>query len=481
MLSIPIYRRDVPGCDTGARTDNVITHCVTPPSKAGPSDHDHKSLHPALPTGQGDPPVLKRVDGPAGPSEPLTWRDRLVQEMGLEFDPFRVGFAEREEEEQYFGEVYVNPPIRSSLAVDGQASLLARLLRSGHTFVFADPGHGKSATRLALEYSLRSAKAGAPTLAVRYTPNVRSEFEADQPKTADEHFVAIAGEMLVDLLIQSLERLQLRFHELDRLSDERRHLLLRLYRSSPGSLRRTIQAWAGSETPHSSLWGGLRSQVLIREVAPRWQAWLREFVAEARPLQPEAWSWQALAAAADTLGFSRVFLLIDAIDEETIDLLRHKAIVKPFVERLGELEDTNVFVKGFLPIGLEQTFQTEFQPALNGLTVPVELATIPKTTPAHLDAIINQRLGTAARGDASFKSLDWFCGPDVEESIQERLILLADGSPRRLITLISLLLDDHSTGGFQHDNQRLTLTSAEWQRFLDHAAGRIAPTPPERQ
>ncbi len=139
-----------------------------------------------------------------------------------------------------------------------------------------------------------------------------------------------------------------------------------------------------------------------------------------------------------------------------------------------------MFVKGFLPQELEPILRHELHDRFEGLTAQPELATIARRTPEHLNQILDRRLSAAAESSSSFKSSDWFRSPEIEESIQERIVALADGSPRRLIQLVSLLLDEHSGHGYSA-NQQLELSAPDWQHFLAKAAAQhpSASPPPE--
>ncbi|NNJ11778.1 hypothetical protein EKD04_015705 [Chloroflexales bacterium ZM16-3] len=433
---------------------------------------------------QGVPQPALGCDGSPPPSNPAlllrpgeSLRDQLITDMGLEFDPFRTSFSD--DDFLPFEEIYVDPPTEQDAADMGVPLLIDRLQEQRHTFVFANYGMGKTATWHALEYLLRMARVEQPVLVVRYTPRLPAD-GAHIPASDTYSLDVLAREMVVDLLIQSLERSHDRFPRSGPPSTAQQDVLRRLYAAAPGQLKRAIRNLADEQPDETTNWSGLRPNILLRTVAPAWRAWLAALVAPLPRRAGPAMSWQELSQAALQLGFACTFVLVDAVDERSIDIRRQMSVLAPIIERLRPFEQARLFVKGFLPLELGSILKHELHDRFEGLTVQPELATIARRTPEHLYQILDQRLSAAAKSSSSFKSLDWFRSPEIGESIQERIITLADGSPRRLIQLVSLLLDEHSAHGY-HTNRQIELSATDWQHFLTKAATHLpsASPPPE--
>jgi hypothetical protein len=399
--------------------------------------------------------------------------------MGLGFDPFRTSFSDDNDDNLSFEEMYVDPTSEQDAAGVGSPLLIDRLQEQRHTFVFADYGMGKTATWRALEYLLRMARVEQPTLVVRYTPRLPAD-RADLPDSAADTLRELAAEMVVDLLVQSLERSHDRFPRSGPPSPAQQDLLSRLYGAAPGLLRRAIRELADGASDRPTTWAALRPNILLRTVDPAWREWLRALVTPLPRRSGAAMRWEELSDAALQLGFVCTFLLVDAVDERSIEIQRQMSVLAPIIDRLKPFEQARMFVKGFLPQELEPILKHELQDRFEGLTAQPELATIARRTPEHLYQILDQRLSVAAASSSSFKSLDWFRSDEIDESIQERIIALADGSPRRLIQLVSLLLDEHSTHGYRK-NRQIELDIADWQHFLAKAAAQYpsAAPPPE--
>lgn len=385
------------------------------------------------------------------PKPPL--RQQLIAAMGMGYDPLINSVSESDPAPD-FGEIYVDP----------KPSLLDMLKRPASTLVFADYGMGKSATRLALEHTLRNSYEAQPALCVTYTPHLARLDELSSDAILSQHLAAITTELATDLIIQLLERRNL---TASMLSDAQAAALQRQAHALPLRVRHRIRdaAAQADRLPDGICWKDIRAVVRYVAVTPQWRELIDRIAGSFVSGAPRPVSWEQALADTQTLGFRHVFLLIDAVDEgvSTLDALR--GIVEPLFNAIEQFHSYNVLIKCFLPSDLEELFQTQYKKRFQGLTVPVEIATITEAPIDYLVAIVNERLQAAGTSDASYRGLDWLKGPDLAESIQAHLALLARGSPRRMIELASQLLDFHSTHGFKED-KRLWLTAAEWHSFV---------------
>jgi hypothetical protein len=129
-------------------------------------------------------------------------------------------------------------------------------------------------------------------------------------------------------------------------------------------------------------------------------------------------------------------------------------ILNPLLGRAALFGRQDVYLKGFLPL--------ELQPAVE--------ARLARVAPAggwrclelswgaeRLTEMLYARLRA---GGAGRRGLDDLVEAALEDSINEQLINAADGSPRRLLTLINHLINVH----VGHDPLPRPITAAEWQQ-----------------
>jgi hypothetical protein len=176
-------------------------------------------------------------------------------------------------------------------------------------------------------------------------------------------------------------------------------------------------------------------------------------------------SWESILADVRELGFNRVYLLIDAIDEAEVEPDQLYAVAAPLLNAMPQFRCQGVFLKWFLPLQLRKPIQERYAESTHGLTEKIAIDTIEAASPIQLQSIVDERFEAASISNESFRGLDWFISPDLGESIQHRLIKMARGSPRRIIDLVSRFLDFHSTHGFK-DSGRLQIHSEEWHQFI---------------
>lgn len=405
----------------------------------------------------------RQVAGQTRSEEPRqalrTKRAQLIDALHLIHDPFRSSVSESEVSAD-FASIYVEPQTSRD---SGEDSLLDWLRQERSSFLFADYGMGKSATRLALEYTLRNDYTSTPTLVVRYLPSVDQQLPVADLRRHHEH--QIAAEMTVDLLVQFFERLSERAGGPNQISPTEAEALGRVIRASPGSFQRVLGRIVRGSVKPAHIWGGQRLAARPEIVTKAWLDGMRRIITPALVGPPGPRVWQQLVADARALGFHSVFLTLDAVDEYSASPAAHRDLIDPLIRTLPEWQRQRVFFKVFLPAQTRGYFDDDYKSIFNALTPTPELATIARSTPDHLSRIISERLRAAARSNASLSSLDWLTGQEIDVSIQDTIARLADGSPRAAIALASALLDYHCNHGFA-DGQRLWLTAGEWREFL---------------
>lgn len=379
------------------------------------------------------------------PSMPPT----LISALGLEYNPFARSYSEGDPAVE-FDEIYV----------DYTPSLLDRLHTPQSACVYADYGMGKTATRMALEFAVRSTYTTQPTLCLTYTP--KPDVLATS-WTLARHAVALARSAPAQLIAQVLERPDEYTHVLE---DKTRHAaLIRQARALPTGARRAVREAIIQQTTTNAIWPGeLRT---VRRMAPTEQWWTlaRLIAAEVQNPGPTLVSWQDVIDDARALGFADVFVLVDAIDENEIDRTALLQLVEPLLNATELFEEQHIFLKYFLPLDLHEVLVSSSINQKEVLTWPGEIVTIEEVPPKRLEEMVIARLQAASASSVSIRSLDWLGGTSLNESIQARLAQIARGSPRQMITLADALLQFHSDHGFQHE-QRLWMTEDEWQQFV---------------
>ena len=373
-------------------------------------------------------------------------RAQLIAALKLRYDPFQHRVTEQELG-QNFAEIYVEPV----------ESLLIRLQEACSSFVFADNGMGKSATRLALEYTLRLfPDIAAPTLCVRYEPDFIDA------ATQATHLRGIQTAIATDIVIQTFERYMTGLIEFD---DRMIAALQRQAAILPAQLRASRLRAAQEAPPQDGIFWDttLRPMVEPLNTGARWRE-LLDIIAKAK--QRSAYkrqSWHDTLKDIKTLGFTNIYVLIDAVDEKKVDPLDWLAFLAPLLNTLADLQDQRVFLKCFLPAQVEQSFRRQYERKLNLLTLSPEFTTIALTS-TDLKHILERRIQAAKHHVSRVITLDLLAGSGIDESIEAWLVQEADGSPRKLLKYVSKLLDFHTEHGFQR-NRRLHLTREEWSAF----------------
>ena len=391
--------------------------------------------------------IKQRGSKPRPSSNPLPGPSRtdLISALMLRYDPFEHRVTEQEIG-QSFAEIYVEPV----------KSLLVRLQEPHNSFVFAAHGQGKSATRLALEYTLRlSPDISSPTLCVRYEPDYAASV------TKEYHLRAVQKSIATDLIIQTFERYTLGLITLD---DAMTAALRRQAAILPAQLRPSrLLAFKEKPPQDGVFWGTIRPTVEPLSISARWHELMDIIATTERQSNVEHQSWNATLQDVRTLGFENIYVLVDAIDEKRIEPLDWLAFLAPILNVLPELQDRKVFLKGFFPIGAEKRFRECYEQLFGLLTPPPEFTTIALTS-SDLKQILERRTQAAKQQPSRVVSLDLLAGPGIDESIEAWLVEAAHSSPRQLIKRVSQLLDFHTEYGFQ-DNRRLHLTREEWLAF----------------
>jgi hypothetical protein len=381
-------------------------------------------------------------------------RRRLIEAMGLAYDPFSSSVGESDVPAN-FETVYVEP----------RESLLDALKQPQHSFVFADYGMGKTATRLALEYLVRSTPGSPLILTVPYTPRLNDLLAPFKRGSLERHLSAIGRTLAIDLVVHVLERFN---DSLPDYSELQLEALRRQVGVLPRRFRELLQRLPREELK-APPWCRLRPVVRHVTATSTWKDLIARIALPPNSQAPRTPSWEQAISDAHLLGFDLVYVLVDALDEGAQDPkdLASRVLDLPFA-LIHAFDTYSVYLKNFLPLSLTESFNRMPQRALQGLTLVDEPATIDYVSAEHLQAIIRERLLAASTSNSSFRTLDLFRDDDLKDSIEARLAILAQGSPRRMLQLASLLLDFHARYGFR-DQDRLVITAQEWETYQNEA------------
>jgi len=385
-------------------------------------------------------------------------RLNYLKSIGLTFDPFEAGVAELEMNHVVpispvrdgetlslnhptFLAYLTTPPVPKSL----NEPLLIALRRPEPTFIFSPPGGGKTSSRLALEARCRREPDG--TLVVRFTPS------RDIPPQSNHDIWTVTGNLLardlaIDLFIQIMEQ----FPTEDKWPSEKQLILLAEQIKQGGRNLEKLVRWLLQDSqdgiPSTNLFGLAEhwirvNRFAIQQVNPsaKRKVWLEKALVVAQTLSiPTAdgkTAWENGLIAAKAWGFNRVLLLIDEIDTSRRNPIDLMALVTPFLRAQPIFSQQDVHLKVFLPEDLRKPIeqylshmQLSPSPLLLSLTWDMNA----------LRRLLHNRFRAAhSRRDG----LNDLAADDFPQALDDLLLEMASGSPRRLLNLIHELITVH--------------------------------------
>ncbi|MFQ5578724.1 MAG: hypothetical protein ACE5G8_17240, partial [Anaerolineae bacterium] len=322
-------------------------------------------------------------------------------------------------------------------------------------------GSGKTTLRYTLEAECRSVRDPARrTLVVSYELSQK----ITRPPSIDEHRANLARELAVDLFIQLIEQLD----TLDAPSGEQlQHLQGQMALVWP-RLRQTVKRILGddfsdSETGLAALWPRL-NRPAVRYVHPssRIIGLLKECMPPAAlPTKTRTAPGEALLKAgleaAKAWGFEQLFVLVDGVDAYERDVPHMLALISPLLEHLHNWQAEGLFFYFFLTSDMEAPLMKTHRASLRRLPFPPASYAL-TWEPQTLAELLHRRLRAAGSRDPGFNAL---ATGGLENSLETRLIEAAQNSPRRLLHIVSALIDAHA----QTDAGRVLITPADWRRM----------------
>ncbi len=388
------------------------------------------------------------------PNDPR--RIYLLETLGLSHDPFAGPVAEQElhrsERDPHFFDYYTDPQEPKS------NKLLPQVLREARgAFIFGQPGSGKTTLRYTLEAECRAVRDG--TLVVTYELSSKM----DQLPAAQEHWASLAAELAIDLFIQVIEQ----FNTLPAPTDvQKQHLQTQMALVWP-RLRRTVYLILEddfSDRNHglASLWPRLNRPAtryiapspkiinLIKSCIPPETDILRR---EVEKTSAES-QLEAGLAAANVWGFKQIFVLVDGLDAHERKEENMLGLIAPLLENLTRWRAKDMFFYFFLT--------HEMQPVLKDYEekrpdLPLNFHTI-KWDETTLAELLHQRLWAAGSRVPGFNAL---AASSLGNKLEDYLVRTAHDSPRRLLRLVSALIDAHA----QNEPDQPLITVEDWRNM----------------
>lgn len=341
-------------------------------------------------------------------------------------------------------------------ATRSQGSIFKDLRRPMHTFLFGQPGEGKTTTRLALEAHVRAQP--ERTLIVTYEPG-----RADVSPTLDDHYRRLVEAMAVDLFVQVVEQFAYRRRKPGGRQTAGMVWLLSL--AGPAMIRVLDLLVHGKEPSHiwgyAELWHFLDRPV-VRPVVrtERLRVWLRDVQArleglKERPLAlPSAYkAWRRALTIARQWGFRQIFVAVDGVDTWQRTEEQMMVLVAPLLRVADGLARRSVWLKGFLPLALREPVAA----ALRRLPPDQWQSLVLSWEKERLAAMLYARFRAAESARLGLSDL---AEPSLKKTFDESLLDKAHGSPRRLLTIIDQLINIHIGRG----PSGRPVTEEEWQK-----------------
>lgn len=335
---------------------------------------------------------------------------------------------------------------------------LEDLRRRQHSFIFGRPGAGKTTTRFALEAHIR--------IEPRRTLNVTMEYAGRAATSAaglSRHLVrAIATDLFVQVVEQFAHRQALPTARQDQ-------AMLWLLARGGRELQRVFKRLL-SERELSPTWGlaplwRLLARPIVRparrtELLTTWLASLDKRLAETQTAAMPAGRWQSAVRAARVWNVETIFVAIDGVDTEQRTRRDMMSLLRPMLDKAPAFAAQGVYLKCFLPLELRDDVRQRLRRA--GVADADAPFTNLEWDRARLNAVLMERY---IAGGAARRTLADLVSSQLDD-IDERVLSAADGSPRRLVTLIDQLIAVHTA---RLPVQR-SITTAEWQEALRRTA-----------
>lgn len=388
-------------------------------------------------------------------------RLEFLKSIGLTHDPFATPVAEQElriEEIPPRFYSYFTPPIFADLLPS--QDIFQTLRAANHTFIYGAPGAGKTTLRLMLEADCRTRL--DHTLVVTY--NLGEDII--QPLSAEQHWKRLARALAIDLFVQWVEQ----FDPTRSASrDEYTRALRQLMALSECHLQRVVNRIL--ENPHPNSLAGLGAYwSVVNRPAVRYVASSQQLLDVLRSAQqappcsplPDGINLVHIGVEiAKQSEFTQVLVLVDGVDARKRDGEWMLALLEPLLQSLEHWSNQGVFLKFFLPLELQERLADLHSEYVQGKITWDREA---------LRALIRERFRAAGSRKVGF---DVLAGEGLEDKLDDLILESAQGSPRRMLQIISVLIDAHIARAPHEDK----FTILDWENMRRNWA--FEPPPPK--
>jgi len=385
-------------------------------------------------------------------------RKNFMRRIGLDHDPFETPVAEQEltrVQDLFYS--YFSPPVLSS----SHEELLKILRRPQPSFLLGRPGSGKSTLRFTLEADCRTVLDGTLAITCIFGEDI------ERPLSHDEHGERLARAAAIDLTLAVIEQ----FNSIHPPSKEQVEALQKIVPTGGRQLLRLMRALLEKITDPDTavidpVWGISREWKIIGKAPVKYvgasqelRNLLEQLIGAGHEKQI-GWEefWQALGAA-EIWGFNRFFILMDGADTRQRDPKSMMELLTPLLGMLPSMAERNAYFKMFLPVELENNIKTYLQ--THRKVLPFEIFfSIMEWDDATMRRLLAQRFRAAMpRSGPRHTGLDSLAAPDL--NLDKKLIDTAKGSPRRLLKIVSDLIDIH----LARDPGSIQFSRADWESY----------------
>jgi hypothetical protein len=403
-----------------------------------------------------------------------TGRGQFLSQLRLRWDPFLQPVAEQElalsgdrllstpdsndktipkARERFALSHFVTP---DNPLMPGE-SLITALRQPASAFVFGEPGMGKTSLRFALEADCRRVPDG--TLVVSYL----FERGMESAVTAVNHWYLIGKQLAIDAIIQIIEQFK---PGVDQPTQNQIQALGRLIRHGGRPSLRLIERILDEPEPEQLLGLGERwrsvNRLPVRYVSQSAELLnlLKQALNHYGEDQP-ALNFDEILVAIQEWSFSQTFILIDGVDTWWRNPEKMFALAQPLMAEQAGAALKHIYFKWFLPQDLRSPI-TQWL-AKNSLLLPPLMITNLAWNKNALREILAARFQAAGSRRVSLADL---AEETLADDLDDLLLTAAQGSPRRLLQLVSALIDIYVEAQMRHPEVPLFINFEQWQRAI---------------
>ena len=383
----------------------------------------------------------------------------FLNSIGLNHDPFATPVAEQEassvDDIPTLYSYYLHPKLTSI----GDLIITEKALRQmeKNLFIYGEPGDGKTTSRLVLEAECRTQI--EKTLAVTYLLGE----DIERPLTLEEHGARLAKAIAIDLFIQVIEQ----FNPADQPVNNKRIEVLKKQVALGGRhIQRLTRLILDNNIPNARAGlGAYWRNVGICPVqyVPKTDAiveLLQKCLEKSREKE-HLTGWDLVAQglyAARLWGFKRILVMVDGVDTRQRTPKAMGQLLEPLFEKLAGLTAQDVYFRFFLPLEIKKPVERilrKHKRLQNYKYIPIMI----KWQEDSLRRLLVQRFFAAG---SHIDGLDVLAERNL--NIDEKLVSAANGSPRRLLQLVSDLIDVYVT----HKPDETRITAPDWRNMLEN-------------